>query len=141
MLKLLWYVAAASGALVCASCGKSNGLYPVTGKVLVKGEPAVGASVTFVRKGGVEPFSEKMPQGTVNEDGTFVLFGPTGKGALPGQYIVLVEWKEGAGKVAGRSPGLSAPDRLQKKYLDPEHPLLAATIEAKSNTLPPFDLQ
>src|SRR5262245_8202278 len=81
----------------CPGCGGSNGLYPVSGKVLHNGEPAVGATVTFVRKGaaGVD---DQTPQGVVGDDGTFTLVGPAGEGAAPGEYAVLVEWKEGAGK-------------------------------------------
>jgi hypothetical protein len=116
-------------------------LYPVNGKVLVNGEPAVGATVTFVRKGSPDPLKEPTPQGVVGEDGTFTLSGPGGDGALPGEYAVLVEWKEGAGTKRGRAPALNAPDRLKKKYLDPSKPLLTATVEAKSNTLPPFELK
>ena len=93
--------------------------------------------MTFVRKGAAEQAS----QGIVQDDGTFTLAGPAGAGTPPGEYVVLVEWKEGAGKVKGRSPALNAPDRLQKRYLDPNNPLLTAKVEAKSNSLPPFDLQ
>jgi hypothetical protein len=124
----------------CAGCGGSNGLYPVSGKVLHNGEPAVGATVTFVRKGatGVD---DQTSQGVVADDGTFTLVGPAGEGAAPGEYVVLVEWKEGAGKVKGRAPALSSPDRLKKKYLDPNRPLLTATVEAKRNDLPPFEVK
>jgi hypothetical protein len=121
-----------------AGCG-SNGRHPVSGKVLYNGQPAVGASVTFVRKGAGT--YHEAAQGIVQDDGTFTLAGPTGKGAPPGEYIVLVEWKEGAGKVKGRSPGLNAPDRLKKRYLDPIKPLLTATVETKTNQLPPFELR
>jgi hypothetical protein len=124
---------------LCAGCN-SNGLYPVSGKVLVNGEPAVGATVTLVRKGSADSLKDPTPCGVVDEDGTFTLSGPGGEGAPPGEYIVLVEWKEGAGAKRGRAPALSAPDRLKKKYQDPNTPLLTATVEAKSNTLPPFDL-
>jgi hypothetical protein len=113
----------------------------VSGKVLFNGEPAVGATVTFVRRGAADPLKEQTPQGIVGEDGTFTLNGPGGEGAQPGEYVVLVEWKEGAGARRGRAPALSAPDRLKKKYLDPNNPLLTAKVEAKSNTLPPFELK
>jgi hypothetical protein len=126
--------------LVCCTGCNSSGIYPVTGKVLVNGEPAVGATVTFIRKGAATPFGEPTPQGTVEEDGTFTLSGPGGEGAAPGEYIVLVEWKEGAGSQRGRAPALTAPDRLKKKYLDPKKPLLAAKVDAKSNELAPFEL-
>ncbi len=56
-------------------------------------------------------------------------------------YKHLPPGSSGAGKVKGRSPGLSAPDRLKRRYLDPEKPLLTATVEAKANALPPFELK
>ncbi len=37
-------------ALLSASCSDSSSLHAVRGKVLFKGEPAVGATVTFIRK-------------------------------------------------------------------------------------------
>jgi hypothetical protein len=131
---------AAAWAVTCAGCGKSNGLYPVSGKVLYKGEPAVGAAVYFHRTGAPDPLHEQPAQGIVREDGTFTLAGPAGEGALPGEYVVLVEWKEGAGKGRGRSPGLSAPDRLKRRYLDPNRPLLRAEVKPTKNQLPPFEL-
>jgi hypothetical protein len=126
-------------ALLSASCGNSAGLHAVHGKVLVKGEPAIGATVTFIRQGS-DPLKDPPLQGIVEEDGTFTLKGPGGSGAPAGDYVVLVEWKEGAGSQGGRAPALSAPDRLKKKYLDPSKPLLAARVEATATTLPPFEL-
>jgi hypothetical protein len=127
--------------IACFGCGNSSGNYPVTGRVLYDGEPAVGATVTFIRQGAADRMQEHAPQGVVGEDGTFSLASPLGAGAPPGQYAVLVEWKVGAGKIMGRSPGLNAPDRLNRRYLDPARPLLTATVEANNNSLPPFQLQ
>jgi hypothetical protein len=126
--------------LTCLGCGDGNGLYPVGGTVLFKGEPAVGATVTFLRK-DADRRAESPAQGVVHEDGSFTLAGPNGFGALPGEYVVLVEWKEGAGKSKGRAPALSAPDRLKRRYLDPNKPLLTAKVEPATNKLPPFELQ
>jgi hypothetical protein len=131
----------AAWTFACVGCGGRSGVYPVSGKVLYRGEPAAGATVTFVRKGATDRLQEQVPQGVVRDDGTFSLASPLGTGAPPGEYAVLVEWKVGAGKVKGRSPGLSAPDRLKRRYLDPARPLLTATVEAKTNSLPPFELQ
>jgi hypothetical protein len=141
MLTRLLPFAVAVWALTGSSCGNAAGLYRVSGKVLYQGAPAVGATVTFVRKAVADLLKEPTPQGVVQKDGTFTLTGPTGQGALPGEYIVLVEWKEGAGKVRGRAPELSALDRLKKRYLNPAKPLLTVTVEPKSNTLPPFELK
>jgi hypothetical protein len=126
--------------LAVLGCGHANGPFPVTGKVLYKGEPAVGATVTFLRK-EADRSRESPVQGVVRDDGSFTLAGPGGPGALPGEYVVLVEWKEGAGKMKGRAPALSAPDRLKGRYLDPNNPVLTAKIEPAANELPPFELQ
>ena len=114
-------------ALACAGCGNDSGRYPVSGKVLYKGEPAVGATVTFLRK-EADRRKESPVQGVVREDGSFALAGPNGPGSLPGEYVVLVEWKEGAGQIEReRAPALSAPDRLKGRYHDPEQ----AAVDSK----------
>ena len=118
-------------------CGNSNGLYPVRGKVLYKGEPAVGAAVYFHRKDAADPSQEQTPQGIVGPDGSFELTGVAGNGALPGEYIVLIEWREGAGKTRGR---VGTPDRFDGKYLDRKNPLFTAQIKPTTNDLPPFEI-
>ena len=140
MRKHLFIFASVLLATTCLSgCGDSNGLYPVRGRVLYKGEPAVGAAVYFHRK-DANPLQEQIPQGIVGTDGTFELAGAAGKGALPGEYVVLIEWKEGAGKTPGRAPGIGAPDRLNGKYLDLKDPSFTAQIKPTSNELPPFEI-
>jgi hypothetical protein len=134
---------AAIAALVlgCLGCGDANGLYPVSGKVLFKGEPAVGATVSLHRKASADPLHDQTPQGVVQEDGTFKVACAAGDGAPPGDYVVLIEWKEGAGKVKGRSPGLNAPDRFKGRYLDPNKSQLRAEVKPTNNQLPPFELK
>jgi len=122
-------------------CGSSDGLYPVRGKVLCKGEPAVGAEVYFHRKDVADPLTQQIPQGIVQQDGTFELAGATGKGALPGDYVVLIEWREGAGKTPGRSPPIGAPDRFKGKYLDPKKPQFQAQVKTAKNQLAAFEIQ
>jgi hypothetical protein len=126
--------------LTCLGCGNTGGQFPVTGKVLYKGEPAVGATVTFLRK-EADRRKESPVQGVVGEDGSFTLAGPGGSGALPGEYVVLVEWKTGAGKMKGRAPALTAPDRFKGRYFNPNNPVLTAKVEPRTNELPPFELQ
>ena len=140
MSRRLFSAGLVAAALACSACN-NNGQYPVSGKGTYHGEPAAGATVTFIRKGSADRFAETTPQGVVQEDGTFTLSGPAGNGAPPGEYAVLVEWKEGAGAKRGRAPALNAPDRLKRKYLDADKPLLTATVEPKTNALPPFELK
>jgi hypothetical protein len=76
--------------------------------------------------------------GIVQNDGSFELVcDALGKGAPPGEYHVLVEWKRTIGHSNRR---LQPPDKLQGRYADLKHPLLHATVEAKPTDLPPFEL-
>src|SRR5258707_3850347 len=135
--KVLFYLTAVL-ALTYASCGNRNNIYPVSGKVTYKGSPASGATVFFHRQ-GVDPMNEHLIMGIVQEDGSFELVcGALGKGAAPGEYDVLIEWKQVSGQSKGRPQ--HGPDRLKSRYADPKRPLLHATIEAKANSLPPFEL-
>jgi hypothetical protein len=141
MTKLTRLSVTTAFALTCIGCSEANGLYPVFGKVLYKGAPAVGATVYFHRKAATDGLAEQRLQGVVADDGSFTLASPVGTGAKPGEYVVLVEWKEGAGRRKGRSPALNAPDRLKHRYLDPKKPLLQAEIKPAANHLPPFEIQ
>ncbi len=147
-------MAAASLSAALGGCGDNNGLYPVNGKVMYKGEPATGATVALHRK-GADASSGEIPRGEVQADGSFRLdCGDRGRGAPPGSYSVLVEWRQGplrtrrldtartVGKAAAREgkPILLADDRLRGRYVDPAHPRLSAEIKAETNNLPPFEL-
>ena len=115
-----------------SGCGHSNGLYPVRGKVLYKGEPAVGAAVYFHRKDAADRLREQTLQGIVQQDGAFELAGAKGKGAIPGDYIVLIEWKEG--------PGIKTPDRFKGKYFHLKNPRFTAQVKPAKNELPAFEI-
>jgi hypothetical protein len=122
----------------CASCGNRNNIYPVSGKVTYKGAPAAGAAVFFHRQGG-DPMNEHLIMGIVREDGSFELVcGSLGKGAPPGEYDVLIEWKRVTGQSKGRPQ--HGPDQLKGRYADPKNPRLHATIKAERNHLASFDL-
>jgi hypothetical protein len=135
--KVIFCVTAAL-APACASCGYKNNIYPVSGKVTFNGSPASGATVFFHRQ-GADPMSEHLTMGIVQEDGSFELVcGSLGKGAPPGEYDVVIEWKPISGQGKGRR--LRGPDRLNGRYADPKNPLLHATVAAKANHLAPFEL-
>jgi hypothetical protein len=126
-------------ALACGSCANKNNLYPVLGKVTYKGSPASGATVFFHRQGG-DAMNDHMIMGIVQEDGSFELVcGSLGKGAPPGEYDVLIEWKQVAGQSKGRPQHGS--DKLNGRYADPKRPLFHATVEGKATNLPPFELK
>jgi hypothetical protein len=125
-------------ALNCTSCGNKDEIYPVSGKVTYRGSPARGAVVSFRR--GDDSGKQPTIMGVVRQDGSFELVcGPLGKGAPPGDYDVLIEWKRVTRPGRGRPQ--TGPDLLRGRYADPKHPLLHATVEAGDNTLPPFELK
>jgi hypothetical protein len=124
-------------ALISVSCSQKK-IYPVSGKVTYRGTPAAGAALFFHRHGG-GPTNQHMIMGIVQEDGSFELVcGSLGKGAPPGEYDVLIEWKQVAGQGRGRPQ--RGPDKLNGRYADPKHPLLHATVDAKVTNLAPFEL-
>jgi hypothetical protein len=136
MQKPLFCTSAAALALACCSCGHSPNLYPVTGKVLVKGAPAAGATVFFQRR-GADLLNEHTIMGVVGAGGSFNLVcGPYGEGAPPGKYDVFVEWRHRA----ERAKGPLGSDRLKGHYADRNHPRLHAVVNAEPTDLPPFDL-
>ena len=150
-----WLSMAAALALplVQAGCGNPPGLYPVSGRVLCKGEPAAGAVVYFHHEGPSAPSSPAIPFGIVEDDGRFsVTCDDQGSGCPPGKYAVLVEWRDGAGdgvvpvkttgktKLVKRSRVRSGPDRLGGRYFDIGKPLLHVEVLPQSNTLAPFEL-
>jgi hypothetical protein len=135
-VKKKWLGVPAVLALACVSCG--NGLYPVSGKVTYKGQPAAGAAVFFQRQGS-DPQNEHTIMGLVQEDGSFALVcGSQGKGAPPGDYDVFIEWKDARQRGRGRTQKTA--DKLQGRYADRRRPLLHATIKPEVNNLPPFEL-
>lgn len=126
-------------ALACASCRRgASDIYPVSGGVTYQGSPAAGAAVFFHRKGADE-FKEHLVMGIVQNDGSFELVcGPLGKGAPPGEYDVAIEWRTVIGQRSGNPQ--RGPDKLNGRYADHTRPVLHATVEARDNHLPPFEL-
>lgn len=140
--------------LPLAGCGKPAGVFPVTGRVLYKGEPASGAVVYFQQQGTPGVPQELVPFGIVQNDGAFSLTcDGLGEGALPGSYKVLIEWRDGkqGGVVPVKGKGQSnlvkrtrihaGPDRLKGRYFDANKPLLQAEVKPGPNKLEPFDLK
>jgi hypothetical protein len=125
-------------AATCLSCGNSDNLYPVSGKVTCHGEPAAGAAIFLDRVGGPS-LDDHLIMGIVQEDGTFTLVsGPQAQGVPAGEYAVLIEWKQKDRSARGSTAG--SRDRLGGRYADPSHPVFHVTIKPEPNRLPPFEL-
>ena len=142
-MQRLYFFAIVAVILSIAACGKSDGrvkVYPVHGKVLVKGTPAEGARVVFY------PVAEELkkrgmpvPDATTNSEGVFKVtsFQPN-DGAPEGEYTVSITWLEPATQDAHES---AAKDRLAGRYSDPQKSQLTAKVEKGGGEIPPFDLQ
>src|SRR6187549_59451 len=91
------YITIAVLMLIASGCNKNDGrvkVYPVNGKVSVRGTPAAGARVVFY------PVSDELkkpgmpiPYGTTDSEGNFKLrsFDPD-DGAPEGEYKISVIW-------------------------------------------------
>jgi hypothetical protein len=134
----------------CAFAGCSGGrLAPVTGKVLVNGQPAGGAVVVFNPAANPNTM-ERKPTGFCKADGTFVVGTfKDDDGAAPGEYLVTLSWP-GAAPAAKAAPkglagaderALDGSDQLKGKYRDPLISGIKVTITPGPNDLNPFELK
>ena len=133
--------------LAGSGCGSPKG-YPVSGKVLVNGQPVAGAIVVLTSAANPGTM-DKKPSGMTKDDGTFVLNTLTeSDGVVPGDYLVTITWP-GKPKASGAPKGLGGgederamtTDQLKGKYSDPQGSGLKVTIKTESNQLPPFELK
>jgi hypothetical protein len=157
-----WFMvlAVAAGPLLTAGCGNPAGYFPVSGKVLYKGEPASGATVYFHPTDGTVNPGKAIPYAIAGQDGGFYLTcDGIGDGCPPGKYAVLVEWrgkpdtqviepKQTTAKVKAKVKDFTTNkqvarvgvDRLKGRYFDIAKPLLRAEVAARTNSLAPFEL-
>lgn len=128
-----------AACLVTSACSKQEygevPVYPVSGTVTVKGQPAAGATVVFHPRGDVGMTKGNKPFARVGEDGSFhATTYVSNDGAPAGEYTVTVVWPQNPN---ARGP---SPDRLQNRYSSPTDSKLTATVTEGENKLPPWDL-
>ena len=135
---------AACVALVCAVVGCFGDgtlmVYPVTGKVFFRGQPAEGAELQFFGEGEeLQSAMAPYPKATVLADGSFTVtsYDPN-DGAPAGSYRVTVVWhKSDEPDPETRS---ASPDVLRGKYASPDSSPLTVEVQAGENQLAPFEL-
>lgn len=132
---------ALAAVLIAAGCGNGSDwptCYPVTGKVLVDGEPAVRAIVAFHP---LAPSADGKSYGAstfTDDDGAFRLTTfEAGDGALPGEYRVTVV----ANFKVQDGQDVSVPDLLGGKYADAATSELKVTVREEENAIPSFELK
>jgi hypothetical protein len=118
-------------ALALAGCSDPSGALPVSGRVLVDGEPlqATGATVTFRPNREKGNTTEMEPAGTVDEHGNYTLYySPGKKGAPPGWYTVQI-----AG--SGVGPGVQTPRPAEAHFSPAKPPFDKKFISTKTSGL------
>lgn len=112
---------------------------PVSGSVIHKGRPVVGARVKFHPQFDIGK-DKFIPYGDTGPDGRFVLnTGAAGNGAPKGDYIVTLELLR-----TGTDPkdGLEGEiDELKGAYNDPAKSEWKVTITDGENVLEPFQVK
>jgi len=103
------------------------------GTVLVNGQPAGMVRVQFLHNDDTVTGNARMPIGLTGDDGAFSLTTSANKdGAVEGEYTIAFEWLSGN--------NLGAYDRFGGKFASPKESKFKARVEAKSNTLAPFEI-
>jgi hypothetical protein len=119
------------------SGGDTIPTYPVSGRVLVGGEPAAGAFVVFHPTGEAVP-DQVRPTAQVQADGSFALAtNDAADGAPAGEYAVTIEWYKLVQKGGEAQAG---PNVVPPPYARPESTPIKVTIVENDNPLPPFQI-
>lgn len=115
-----------AGAVGCSGSGGSTGLVPVTGVVLLDGDPVDDATVTFQPVGdGISSQALTAPDGTFSVESSSDRGQTYQSGLKPGEYLVGVQKLD---TEKARSTNTPPEDLLPKQYASPETSGFTATI-------------
>lgn len=123
-------------SMVTGCSGYDDGLtkYPVTGSVVVNGQPEEGVLVRFYRVGRAGESNADTPAGVTDEAGRFSLStNGENDGAVAGEYKVTFIWPEYNG------PG--AKDQFGGRYVEPAKSEFAVTVGEVEQELPVYELE
>lgn len=116
---------------VLSSCGEEKGpprkeTYPVTGQVIVDGQPAENLAVKCHNLEGMDKEDPTVSSAFTDEEGKFELSTyESGDGVPPGEYVLTFFW----GQRNMISMTYGGPDKLNGKYRDPEQSEFRITVE------------
>ena len=142
MLQRLSWLAIPLVLAAVVGCDTGPKLYPVTGKVTIKGEQAPEKTrVNFEPTGG----GGEMAAGIVDAAGNYTLYyGSEGQaGALAGSYkVYLAPDASGSGYMdakrpggAGSVPGMPGPGPIPKEFLSATTSPMTVTVAESDNTI------
>ena len=116
------------GFVACAGCKgpKVDGLVPVRGTVIYKGEPLEGAAVCFTPK--EFKTGDRLGTGKTSAQGKFELRTIGELGVLPGEYVVIViknevvprKQSQQANSKTGRPSPPHVKSLIPERYTDPK---------------------
>ncbi|HSQ54322.1 MAG TPA: hypothetical protein VLM40_01145 [Gemmata sp.] len=133
-------------ALTATGCSSGEKLNPVKGKVLYKGEPLAGATVSFHPK-GANDLKRQPAIGLTQEDGTFTVKTGPDDGAPAGDYVVTIictaqpKAADGKKKILSFGSEDISVDRLGGAYANMANSKINVTIKDGKNELEPFNLK
>lgn len=120
---LLW-------ACLITSCGPKGPprkeTFPVTGEVVVDGQPAASVQVTLTDVNGMDKKMPTVSSAMTGEDGKFAISTYQQADGVPeGEYTVTFMW----GKLNLFSMQYGGPDKLKDKYSDPKKSTFKIKVE------------
>ena len=127
----------------CGGGSKHPPIYPVTGELFVKGQPAAGARLTLSPAENPDPALWKMgfPSAIVQPDGKFAFTCYEVNGAPAGNYKLIATWIEGDTGIPSEDPNAPPPKSLlDAKYNLPDTTPWTVVVEPKSNQLTRFEV-
>jgi hypothetical protein len=141
-MNLLRVIPTVGLCLMICGCGPKHAgrpvVHPVSGKLLVGGEPAANAEVILYPVGREQPLMR--PHATVQSDGSFHLTTFTTRDGAPvGDFALTVLWP--GPRVKGQAEDEPGPDRLRQRYADPKKPAASVRIDAETTQLATLDLK
>jgi len=102
-------------------------VYPVDGQLMVGGQPAVGAVVTFYPVDAAD--GRVIITAAVQSDGRFMPTQPDGAvGLAEGSYRLTATWPE------------TDHDRFDSQFADPSKPIAVIEVKSTVNLLSPINL-
>jgi hypothetical protein len=125
----------ALGCLVLGGCQKTplgdrQPTFPVTGQVIIDGEPAGKVLVKAHPRGKLDEAHPIFPQAITDDQGRFSLFTyDVGDGVPNGDYALTLVW----GRVNGAR--YSGPDKLRGRYADPQRPVMTFQVAGQPLSL------
>lgn len=135
--RVQWWSGALIGlvAITLAGCGSGGRLatFPVSGQVMIDGEPAEDVVVRFFHQDPEVTGDSRFPVGKTDSDGRFRLnTAIDAPGAIAGVYRVSFAWMSGN--------ELTSSDRFDGKYSDPSKTGVEVEVPDGGIDLPPLHL-